>query len=389
MEKEFDESNDSPFGDFDLTSLSDLAEFVDEENTQQVNTQNEETNEESSNDDEQFPFQSDDEETDEQETDEQESNKEKPGDPSSQDKDKSQKFPLTPYAKLLVEEGVLQDFDIENFDGTADGLINAFRGQVAKQVDEYKNTLDPRIKWLQDNIEEGVPLEALLRLDKEKIQFSSLTDKDIEENADLQKNIAREYFRRTTNGWSEARIEKEIKRLDDMGDLKDESKEFFEELKTFSAQEEEYLKQQAKRETEEAVKKQKDILDNFKRKLEDTKEIIPGTEVSKQVKESIYKVLTTAVAYDEVGTPLNAIAKARAENPLEFEMNLAYIFEITKGFKDWSQLVSTGKKKAIKEFEEAAARLDVQKSGGMYRDDTASTRKTNEILEGMKLFGKR
>jgi hypothetical protein len=383
------ENNDSPFGEFDLTAIGEFAELIDQENTEQ--TQNESNTEEnSSNDDDgEFPFQLDEEE--ENEESKESDQKDKSGDPSSQETSEkdSKKFPLTPYAKLLVEEGVLQNFDIEKFDGSADSLIDAFKNQVSVHVEEYKNTLDPRIKWLQDNIEEGVPLEALLRLDKEKITFSSLSEKDLEENEDLQKNIVREYFRKTTTGWSDTRIEKEINRLADIGDLKAESKEFFEELKGLTAKEEEQMKVQAQKEQEEAIRKQKEILDTFKKKLEETKEIIPGTEVSKQVKETIYKVLTTPVGYDNFGMPMNAIAKARSENPIEFEMNLAYIFEVTKGFKDWSSLISTGKKKAIQEFEEAAARLDVNKGNSGYRDNTASSKKTDDILEGMRVFGRK
>lgn len=383
------ENNDSPFGEFDLTALGEFAELIDQENTEQ--TQNESNTEEnSSNDDDgEFPFQLDEEE--ENEESKESDQKDKSGDPSSQETSEkdSKKFPLTPYAKLLVEEGVLQNFDIEKFDGSADSLIDAFKNQVSVHVEEYKNTLDPRIKWLQDNIEEGVPLEALLRLDKEKITFSSLSEKDLEENEDLQKNIVREYFRKTTTGWSDTRIEKEVNRLADIGDLKAESKEFFEELKGLTAKEEEQMKVQAQKEQEEAIRKQKDILDTFKKKLEETKEIIPGTEVSKQVKETIYKVLTTPVGYDNFGMPMNAIAKARSENPIEFEMNLAYIFEVTKGFKDWSSLISTGKKRAIQEFEEAAARLDVNKGTSGYRDNTASSKKTDDILEGMRVFGRK
>lgn len=386
---EENENNDSPWGDLDLTALGDIVELVDQENTEQVSV---DEDKKSSDNDEQFPFQIEEDEENETETKKEPEKKEdKTGDPSSQETKESgsDKFPLTPYAKLLVEEGVLQDFDVEKFDGTADSLIDAFRNQVGKYVEEYKNTLDPRIKWLQDNIEEGVPLEALLQLDRQKIVLSSLTEKDVSENVDLQKNIAREYLRRTTQ-WTDARVEKEVNRLADVGELESEAKEFFGELKGITAKEEEYLKVQAQKEREEAIKQQRQVLDTFKAKLEETKEIIPGTEISKPVKEKIFKVLTTPVAYDELGRPISAIAKARADNPLEFEMKLAYLFEITNGFKDWTSLISTGKKKAIQDFEAAAGRLDANKAGGgFYKDDSASSRKTNEILEGMKAFQRR
>ena len=46
------------------------------------------------------------------------------------------------------------------------------------------------------------------------------------------------------------------------------------------------------------------------------------------------------------------------ENPVEFEMKLHYLFEVTKGFKDFSKLVEKGKKDATKSFEEAVSQID-------------------------------
>jgi hypothetical protein len=43
---------------------------------------------------------------------------------------------------------------------------------------------------------------------------------------------------------------------------------------------------------------------------------------------------------------------------MEFEIKLAYLFELTNGFKDWGSLTTTGKKQAYKNFEEAARSID-------------------------------
>jgi hypothetical protein len=66
---------------------------------------------------------------------------------------------------------------------------------------------------------------------------------------------------------------------------------------------------------------------------------------------------------ESTGMPLNKIAQARAQDPLNFEINLAYIFEITNGFKDWSTLGSSGKKKAIEEFEKSVRDIGLNKNG--------------------------
>jgi len=48
---------------------------------------------------------------------------------------------------------------------------------------------------------------------------------------------------------------------------------------------------------------------------------------------------------------------------MEFEIKLHYLFEITKGFSDFSQLVEKGKKDTIKEFEEAISKTDTMTEG--------------------------
>jgi hypothetical protein len=307
-------------------------------------------------------------------------------DPSSTDTDNSKKDSfLTPYAKLLMDEGVLQDFDIEKFDGTADGLVDAFRQQVVKHVEEYKQTLDPRVKWLQDNVEQGVPLESLLAIDKQRLELSKITPEILAENKDLQKDLVRNYLRATTNGWTDAKIEREVSRLDDLQELETESKESFELLKQINQQQEQILAEQAKVEREKAVKQQQETLDTFKRSLNETKEIIPGMQFTPVMKDKIFKTLTTPVAFDQAGNPLNSIAKARAENPLDFEMKLAYLFEVTKGFSDWTSLLTPGKKNAIKEFEQAARRMDYSKDTGVQVPEYEKASQ-KEIIKAMSMF---
>lgn len=376
-------SGNNVFEGFDLTNLGEFSSFVESRaqesslDTDDNDTSQQGIGEESFNE---FNFGADPDTTDNPDDDGQNA------DPSSSDIDDSKKDSfLTPYAKLLMDEGILQDFDIEKFDGTADGLVDAFRQQITKHVEEYKQNLDPRIKWLQDNVEQGVPLESLLAIDKQRVELSKITPEVLAENKDLQKDIVRNYLKATTNGWSDAKIEREVSRLDDLGELETESKESFELLKQINQQQEQYLAEQAKAEREAAIKAQQETLDNFKKSLNETKEIIPGLQFTTAMKDKIFKTLTTPVATDNMGNPLNSIAKARAENPLDFEMKLAYLFEVTKGFSDWTPLMTPGKKNAIKEFEEAARRLDYSKDG-TGTTPTVDKASQKEILKAMSMF---
>lgn len=283
--------------------------------------------------------------------------------------------PLLPYAKLLVAEGVLRESDIEGFDGSADGLIDAEKKKFLSWQEEYKAGFDPRVKWLQDNIEAGIPLEELLAIDKANVTYSNISNEAIEADVELSKNLVRNYYKATTK-FTDARIEKEINRLDDLSELVPEAKAALEELKALTAEQEQSSRQQAEQAKIQAVEQRKQTLETFKKNLEDKKEIITGLEFNRVMKDKVYNTLTSVVGYDQNGQPLNKIAQARAANPLEFETTLAYIYELTNGFKDFSPIASRGKKQAIAEFEQAAGRIDTKKFSGEFSSDPRGTKNT-------------
>lgn len=278
------------------------------------------------------------------------------GKPSSQEtKDSS---PFTPFAKLLVEEGATPNLNLEEFDGTPQGLIKAIQQEIEYNTNMYKESLDPRVKWLQDNIDEGVAFEDLLAIDKQRMSLNFITEDTLSTDENVQKQIVKEYLKETTK-FSDSLIDKQIERLEITGELTDEAKGYFEELKQINAAKEQQAVEQAKVRQQEFRQQQEKILNDFKETLEKTEEIIPGIKLNRNIKDQIFKTLTTPVTQDpNTGAPLNAIAKARLEDPINFEKNLAYVWLATKGFKDFSTLNSAGKKTAMKEFESALNKGD-------------------------------
>ena len=125
------------------------------------------------------------------------------------------------------------------------------------------------------------------------------------------------------------------------------------------------------------------ILEDFKGTLKETKEILPGVTINDNIKDDIYKSLTTVVDIDQYGQPMNNIAKARAEDPIGFDVKLAYLFEVTKGFNDWSTVVSAGKKNAIKDFEAATRKLNLEGQSVPKRPGFSQTN-SNSYLDAMK-----
>lgn len=265
--------------------------------------------------------------------------------------------PLTPYAKLLVDEGVLPNLDIETFDGTADGLKEAMVTEIIGAVDNYKESLPDRIKDLINNYEDGVPLEKLLELDKIEVEVAKVTEETLEEDTSLQKKLVGDYLRRTTK-FSETKIAKVIDGYEDSGELEEEAKTSLTELKTLVVAEKEAEKKNSEKQAKLAEETRKRDLQALEEKVKTTNEIIPGMKLNEKVKKNLFASMTTPVGYDQTGRPVNRIVAARMENPVEFEMKLHYLFEITKGFTDFTKLSEKGKNDTAKSFEKAISELD-------------------------------
>lgn len=265
--------------------------------------------------------------------------------------------PLTPYAQLLVDEGVLPNLDVKKFDGTADSLKEAMVNEIIGAVDSYKDSLPERIKNLINNYEDGISFEKLLQLDSIETDISKVTEEKLEEDTSLQKKIVGDYLKRTTK-FSETKISKLVDGYEDSGELEDEAKSSLEELKGIVTKEKDNELKNVTEQKKVAEDNRKKELSTLQEKIKTSTEIIPGMKLNDKVRNNVFASMTTPVGYDQNGRPVNKIVAARMENPVDFELKLHYLFEITKGFTDFTKLSEKGKKDASKQFEEAVNNMD-------------------------------
>ena len=299
----------------------------------------------------------------EEEEEEQEEEIEEEEKPSSTNPDKKQSSsPFTPYAKLLKEEGVLPNLNMEDFDGTAEGLKTAMINEIVGAVEMYKETLPSRVKDLINNYEEGVPLEELLKIDKEEVQTLSLDEDKIKEDISLQKKTVRDYLKKTSK-FSDKKIDNQIQYYEDSGELEEEALNAAAELKELIQTEKTQAVEQAKQKEKMIQEQARAELANLNKRVQEATEIIPGLKLNDRVKSELIKSMTVPAGKDKNGNPVNRIVAARMENPMEFEIKLHYLFEITKGFSDFSKLVEKGKKDTMKEFEEAISKTETMTEG--------------------------
>lgn len=359
------------FNDFDLTAMTEMSAFI--ENKKKEVIEEQEQPEEINDSEVQFDENG-------------EPVEEKVEDPPSNDNNESNSSSIyTAIANFLQEGGLLQPLEQGKEISTAEDLLKVYDQQIEYRVNQYKESLDPRIKWLQDNLEQGVPMEKLLQIDADNITYNSIEESSLTSNIDLQKQIVRDYYKRSTR-FSNERIEKEINRLDDLSELESEAKSSLTELKSLLQVEEQTAIRQAQQEREAAILAQQKALETFKKSVEETTEIIPGVQLSTLMKDKIYKAVVTPVAQDNMGNPINKIGKHRMENPLDFEFKLAAIYEYTNGFTDFSVFKTPAKKAAITELEKAAQRLDLQKNTGNLNTSRLSPETTKEIFKSMEGF---
>lgn len=315
----------------------------------------------------------------EEEEQEEEDNKEDEK-PSSKSTKESSSSPLTPYARLLKEEGILPNMDLEGFDGTADGLKQAMVDEIVGAVEYYKDSLPERIKNLINNYEEGVPLERLLEIDRNEISLENISEDKVREDISIQKEMMTTYLKKTTK-FSESKIKTLIERYEDSGELEEEALTAVGELKELASKEKEEATKEAQRMQKEQQERANKELAELNKLIQGTEEIIPGMKLNTKVKNDLVKSLTTPVGRDQNGNPVNRIVAARMENPLDFEIKLHYLFEITKGFKDFSKLVEKGKKDSIREFEEAATKLEKSTEGTYQHVDKKNVSKFVTSIE--------
>lgn len=279
-------------------------------------------------------------------------------DPDSKDTDgeDNSPSPLTPYAKYLKDEGILPSLNLEEFDGSVESLKEGMIGEIENGINNYIDSLPDRVKKIITNYREGVSLDTILEIDNTRLKYSSITSEQLK-NEETQKQILTDYYKKTTQ-FSDERIAKELKRLDDLQELEDESKYVLQELVGLQDKEEQLAVQKANQDKINAANYKQEQLRILQETINKTEEIIPSIPINKVVKDKLFKNLTTPVAYDNYGNELNKLGAYRVKNPVETELIFHYIFEVTKEFTDWSPLAKSGKKTAIKEFESAIRDLD-------------------------------
>lgn len=289
---------------------------------------------------------------------------------------------FTPYAKMLVDEGVFSNLEIDKFDGTADGLKKAMSNEIDFYVNQYKSQMPAEIQRLLNGYEAGVPFDEMLKITSDAIRYSNIKDETLLENTTLQKSIVKDYLDKTTK-LPELMKTKMISQWEDSLELGEQSKVALEELKSFQREQESEAIKAQQLQQENYKEQQTQALNNLNKHILGLNEIVPGIKVNDVLKKRIKDNLTIPIGRDSNGTPINKFTKYMIDNPIEGEVTLNYLYEVTGGFKDFSVFKKSGSTQALKDLEKAARMADTSLSGDVKSTRTRANHKDlNAAISG-------
>jgi len=257
---------------------------------------------------------------------------------------------FTTLGTYFAEQGILTSLDKDQKITSLEDMSEAIAKEVKSR--EYANLTDTQKTYLT-GLATGLPEETIKTHLQSADVYKSITDAVIEEREDVRKELIVQDL--LTQGWTPERAEKQYSRLYDLGESVQEAKVSRESLKKKEAAD--YDKEVTRIETEKqnAVTAEAERLEDLKKSVFDQKAIFDNYSVNDGLKNKVHTAMTKVVGYTEAGVPLNSLMKEREANPVEFETNLYYLWELTNGFKDLKKFTTKASTRAAKEVKQAVS----------------------------------
>lgn len=260
---------------------------------------------------------------------------------------------------LFEERGLISQFNREEFNGLEQEHGGA--GAVVKMLEKTLTTYNEEVKSAYDEFskeyislrEQGVSKEEASALISTWEDVERLDPSTINDNEDLAKAILYNHYKATTK-FSDARIEKEIQKKLDYGEIFTDAEEALGELKEVAKDRIVETKRSAQKAIDDAEKARVDNLNKLKETVKTTKDLW-GVPLTDSVKTKMIDMMTKPVGQDTHGNQLNAIWSDMAKDPVGFQMKIAML-KITGGWDDIDKLTSKTEAKAYKKIEEAITR---------------------------------
>jgi hypothetical protein len=308
----------------------------------------------------------DDEEADEvtKKTDKKKDTGKAPSDDGSSDSSPSSS-PYLAFAKDRAEEGVFLEFSDEDWtelvkrnDGDEAQALRelhalSLQQMVKSGVEKYKESLTPEEKLLYEAKEKGLPLDKYSIAKRNHSKYSKITAEQVKEDPKVAEDVMSKFLE--LKGFTPEEAKEEIEGYKALENLETKALKALEFVPKAFEKEVKRIEDDAKAEEDTRKDHIRQRVARMKSLVENTPEIIPGIKLNKTSREKIMESMTTPVATDKDGNPLNPVMATRQKNPEGFELMLHYyhelgLFNIDKEGRlvpDFSKITKIGETKSV------------------------------------------
>tara|TARA_R110000851_G_scaffold10942_1_gene38803 strand:- start:3336 stop:4457 length:1122 start_codon:yes stop_codon:yes gene_type:complete len=255
-------------------------------------------------------------------------------------------------ATVLQEQGLLPSLDIaENKIENVEDLASAMKAEAENLA---KSTIIDKIgEEGYEYINKGISVDEYNAYKTTADTLNNITEDSLSNDIELSKKVIFQDY--INNGISESKASKLIERLSDLGDdsIIEDATESLVNVKDFNKSALDNQAETIAAENALIEKQQQDVEKQLKKSVYDTKELIKGQSINKGFQDKVYNSMTKIVGKSPTGDSENALMKQRREDPVDFDTKLYYVYEMTKGFKDFSKFTASAKSSAISDMERA------------------------------------
>lgn len=271
------------------------------------------------------------------------------GEEGDDDQDGDSPNVYSSFANVLNEQGLLPSLDSNKKIETIDDLADVLREEQKIQAKDY--LIEKIGEDGYDALEKGITLAEYQQYQDGVQTLNGIDPDSLAENIELSKNIILQDY--IAQGLSEDKAYRLLEKTVELGDeaIVEDAKYSLQSLKEIQDLKLEQAKEQRNAEILAEQKKQEKIDNDLKNSIYNSNEIIQGLNMTKAMKEKVYKSITSIVSKSPDGVAENKLMRHRREDPVEFDKKLYYLYELTNQFTDFSALISKSKSKATKDFE--------------------------------------
>ena len=320
---------------------------------------------------------------------------------SNETNDSKREVELNKYSALIkdmIEEGVLTGPEGEELEELLqDASTKTIKDLMSLTVEKafkakeqgWKNSFSGAKKKFLEIEDAFTDADTAIVMAQRLEFFDNVSESDISENADLQKQMYFEYLK--SKNFSDTEAYEAIEEADAIDKLEEKALKALPELRK-SAQSVVATSMKEKEAYQEKLKA--DYEENYQRlmsTIEEREEFVPGLKLNKLSKEKIKSNITTPVYKDpKNGKEYTSLMYKQMRNPNEFQMLINYydsigLFNLDKGGKftpDISKLKNIAKTKAVSELDKVLSRENELGTGrGNSNPSSQTTQSALDLLE--------